>query len=107
MWVVINSLTCGIVTGVMLLLLILIGEAVNLRAVFVNASPTLYQILSFGYGFETSPLLFVMGGLCGLFAGILYLLSWAIEDAIVSWCVAGAGVLQDMILLTLAAGDAR
>ncbi len=107
MWVVINSLTCGIITGGMLLLLILIGESVNLRAVFVNASPTLYQILSFGYGFETSPLLFVSGALCGLFAGILYLLPWAIRKMLIVSlvCVVGAGVLQDMIRPTLAAWE--
>jgi branched-chain amino acid transport system permease protein len=91
----------------MLLLLILIGEAVNLRAVFVNASPTLYQILSFGDGFETSPLLFVLGALCGLFAGILYLLPWAIRKMLIVSlvCVVGAGVLQDMIRPTLAAWE--
>ena len=107
MWVVINSLTCGVITGGMLLLLILTGEAVNLRAVFVNASPALYQILSFGYGFETSPLLFVFGALCGLFAGILYLLPWAIRKMLIVSlvCVVGAGVLQDMIFPTLAAWE--
>jgi branched-chain amino acid transport system permease protein len=107
LWVVINSLTCGIITGGMLLLLILTGEAVNLRAVLVNASPALFQILSFGYGFETSPLLFVSGALCGLFAGILYLLPWAIRKMLIVSlvCVVGAGVLQDMIRPTLAAWE--
>ena len=107
MWVVINSLTSGLITAGMLMLLLVIGDMINLRAVFVNASPPLYQILSFGYGFETSPLLFVSGALCGLFAGILYLLPWAIRKMLIVSlvCVVGAGVLQDMILPTLAAWE--
>ncbi len=70
LWVLINSLTCGFVTAGMLLLLLVIGDLINLRAVFINASPVLYELLSFGQGFETAPLLFVMAPLCGLFAGI-------------------------------------
>lgn len=107
LWVVINSLTCGLITAGMLMLLLVIGDGINLRAVFVNASPTLYQILSFGHGFETSPLLFVAGGCCGLFAGILYILPWAIRKMLIVSlvCVVGAGVLQDMIRPTLAAWE--
>src|SRR4030042_1854394 len=63
LWVVINTLTCGFVTAGMLLVLLVIGDLINLRAVFINASPVLYQIISFGHGFETAPLLFVMAPL--------------------------------------------
>jgi len=106
-WVVINSLTCGFVTAGMLMLLLVIGDVINLRAVFVNASPALYQILSFGHGFETAPLLFVAAPLCGLFAGILYLLPWAVRKMLIVslFCVVGAGVLQDMIRPTLSAWE--
>jgi len=107
LWVVINSLTCGFVTAGMLLLLLVIGDVINLRAVFVNASPALYELLSFGDGFETAPLLFVAAPLCGLFAGILYLLPAAFRRMfIVSLtCIVGAGVLQDMLRPTLAAWE--
>ena len=105
-WVVINTLTCGMVTGGMLLLLILLGQAVNLRAVFINASPALYDLLSFG-GLETIGLLFVAGALCSLLAGILYLLPSFIRKmltvALVS--ILGAGVLQDMLGPRLAAWE--
>jgi branched-chain amino acid transport system permease protein len=106
-WVVINSLTSGFVTAGMLLLLLVIGDVINLRAVFVNASPVLYELLSFGHGFETAPLLFVAAPLCGLFAGILYLLPVAFRRMfIVSLtCVVGAGVLQDMLRPTLSAWE--
>jgi len=107
LWVVINSLTCGFITAGMLLLLLLVGDVINLRAVFVNASPVLYDLLSFGHGFETAPLLFVAYPLCSLFAGILYLLPGAFRKMfIVSLtCVVGAGVLQDLIRPTLAAWE--
>jgi branched-chain amino acid transport system permease protein len=107
LWVVINSLTSGFVTAGMLLLLLVIGDWINLRAVFINASPVLYELLSFGHGFETAPLLFVAAPLCGLFAGILYLLPAAFRKMfIVSLtCVVGAGVLQDMLRPTLSAWE--
>ena len=107
LWVVINSLTCGIITAGMLMLLLVIGDMINLRAVFVNASPVLYQLLSFGYGFESATLLFVAAPLCSLFAGILYLLPWAIRKMLIVSLVGvvGAGVLQDMIRPTLAAWE--
>jgi len=107
LWVVINTLTCGFVTAAMLMLLLVIGHVINLRAVFVNASPVLYELLSFGYGFESAPLLFVAAPLCALFAGILYLLPGAFRKmSLVSLtCIIGAGVLQDMLRPTLAAWE--
>jgi branched-chain amino acid transport system permease protein len=107
LWVVINSLTCGFVTAGMLLLLLVIGAMINLRAVFINASPVLYELLSFGHGFETAPLLFVMAPLCGLFAGILYLLPAAFRRMFMVslTCIIGAGVLQDLLRPTLAAWE--
>jgi len=107
LWVVINSLTSGFVTAGMLLLLLVIGDVINLRAVLVNASPVLYELLSFGHGFETAPLLFVAAPLCGLFAGILYLLPASFRRMfIVSLtCMVGAGVLQDMLRPTLSAWE--
>ena len=105
LWVVINSLTCGFVTAGMIMLLLVIGDLINLRAVFINASPVLYQLLSFGHGFESAPLLFVAYPLCSLFAGILYLLPAALRRMFTAslTCVIGAGILQDLLRPTLAA----
>jgi branched-chain amino acid transport system permease protein len=107
LWVLINSVTCGFITGGLLLLLIWVGQNVNLRAVFINASPTLYQLLSFGEGLETAPVLFVAGSLCGLFGGALYLLPGYLRKALTVSLVSvvGAGVLQDLIRPTLAAWE--
>ena len=107
LWALINSVTSGFITGGLLLLLIWVGQNVNLRAVFVNASPTLYQLLSFGEGLETAPVLFVAGSLCGLFGGALYLLPGYLRKALTVSLVSvvGAGVLQDLIRPTLAAWE--
>ncbi len=107
LWVVINSLTCGFITGGILLLLILLGESVNLRVVFVNASPKLYQLLSFGHGMETAALLFVAGSLCGLFAGALYMMPRSARKMLTVSLVSivGAGILQDLIRPTMAAWE--
>jgi branched-chain amino acid transport system permease protein len=106
-WVVINTLTCGFITAGMMMLLLVIGNLINLRTVFINASPVLYERLSFGHGFETAPLLFVAYPLCSLFAGILYLLPAALRKMLMVSliCVIGAGVLQDLLRPTLAAWE--
>jgi branched-chain amino acid transport system permease protein len=105
LWALINSVTCGFITGGILLLLILVGGVVNLRSVFINASPALYELISFGGGLETAPLLFVAGSLCGLFAGLLYLAPVSVRRTLTVSLVSiiGAGVLQDMLRPTLAA----
>lgn len=65
-----SSLTAGavagLVTGILLALLALIGPAINLRAVFLNASPALFELLTFGLG-TTGAILLALGcGLAGL-----------------------------------------
>src|SRR3990172_8873534 len=40
----------GLITGLMLALLVLAGSQVNLRAVMLNASPLLYNLLTFNQG---------------------------------------------------------
>jgi branched-chain amino acid transport system permease protein len=40
----------GLITGVALTLLVVIGNVVNLRAMFLNASPELYSMLTMGLG---------------------------------------------------------
>jgi branched-chain amino acid transport system permease protein len=78
-----------------------------LRAVFINASPVLYQLISFGEGMETAPVLFVAGSLCGLFGGVLFLLPGAFRKMLTVslGSIIAAGVLQDLIRPTLAAWE--
>lgn len=62
------GLVAGLVTGLMLALFVLIGLNINLRAVFLNASPPLYNLLTFGKGQSNIwplPLIGAVGGLAG------------------------------------------
>jgi branched-chain amino acid transport system permease protein len=62
------GLVAGLVTGLILALFVFIGYKVNLRAVFLNASPPLYNLLTFGKGqgnIWPLPLIGAGGGLIG------------------------------------------
>ena len=85
----------------MLALLVLLGQAINMRQVFINASPALFQILIFqqeelwaGIG-----LLLLAGALIGLSAGLLCLLPHRLRRVIMTGLcsVAVVGLLQDLI----------
>src|SRR5687768_10293819 len=45
-YILISGIIAGLLTGGLLSALVLLGRAINLRAVFVNASPALYEILT-------------------------------------------------------------
>ena len=100
LWVLINSLMSGLIVGGALVLLVIVGGMINLRKVFINASPLLYQLLTFDQGIKASiPLLLGGGALTGLLAGLLHLtpsfLRWVLIVSLGS--VVGAGVLQDLL----------
>ncbi|MEX0765472.1 MAG: hypothetical protein WD140_01565, partial [bacterium] len=59
----------GAITGAMLGGLVLLGQAVNLRNVFPNASPTLYGILTAEQGPSTGAILLIMAGALSGLAG--------------------------------------
>ena len=62
------GLVAGLVTGLVLALFVYIGYSINLRAVFLNASPPLYNLLTFGKGqgnIWPLPLIGAAGGLIG------------------------------------------
>jgi branched-chain amino acid transport system permease protein len=99
-----NSVLCGLVVGALLAFLVLLGHIVNLRKVFVNAMPSLYQLLTFNQGIGTGIVILLGAGvLSGVFAGVLYLLpGLARRILIVSLSsIVGVGVLQDMLRPTI------
>ncbi len=57
-----NSLLSGLIIGSILSLLVIVGDWVNLRKVFINASPLLYQLLTFNQGIKVGSLLLLAGG---------------------------------------------
>lgn len=95
------SALAGLVGGGVLALLILIGNVINLQAMFVNASPKLYNLLTFGQGLSLGlPILLAVSALVGALAGVLYLLPQNLRRAIsqaVLWVVL-IGLLRDLII---------
>ncbi|MBI3362966.1 MAG: hypothetical protein HY023_17835 [Chloroflexi bacterium] len=75
----------GLLTSAMLVVLLLIGKAVNLRPVLINASPVLYKILTFGQDTGTGVLiLLALGLVIGAVAGIIHWLPPRIRDAVIA-----------------------
>jgi branched-chain amino acid transport system permease protein len=64
----------GLMTSVVLAALVLIGQVVDLRAVFLTASPALYEILTFGRGLEGLWILLGVGAVCGAVGAGIFLL---------------------------------
>jgi branched-chain amino acid transport system permease protein len=105
MRVLVNSLLCGLVMGGHLALLVIVGNLVNLRKVFVNAMPSLYQLLTFNQELGTGiVLLLVAGALSGLFAGLLFLAPRLARRILITALssIMAAGVLQDLLRPTFA-----
>ncbi len=94
----------AILTGVMIAagisLLVVVGKSINLRMMFINASPSLYQILTFYFGPKLGiPLLLLAGALSGVSSSLLYLAPALVRRIIITAlsCVVIAGMLQDML----------
>lgn len=68
------GLVAGLVTGLILALFVIIGYTVNLRAVFLNASAPLYNVLTFGKGQGFVWVLPVIGALGGAIGAALLLI---------------------------------
>ena len=54
---IVGGALAGALVGVAVELLVVIGRSVNLRIMLINASPPLYEILSFGRGLGGVPLM--------------------------------------------------
>ncbi len=60
-----RGLLAGAATGAGLAALLVLGSVVNLRGMFINASPTLFEIISFGRGTAGVPLVVAAGAVVG------------------------------------------
>jgi len=69
-----SGLIAGLFTGLLLMFLVMFGTSVNLRAVFLNASPTLFKLLTFGKESGGETLLVLYGAVIGLIGGGFHLL---------------------------------
>lgn len=98
---ILSSLLSGLAGSALLAVLVLIGNVVNLRAMFINASPQLYGILTFGQGpVVGSLILLAIGLILGGIAMGVYLLPERLRSALtqaVLWVIL-VGLLRDLIV---------
>jgi len=102
----VRGILCGLIMACSLWTLVLLGEQINLRAMFINASPQLFEILTFHRGTGKGGLILAAaGGLFGLFCGLLSFSSPGLRRMVFTalGVVVSAGVLQDLIRPTLSA----
>jgi len=66
--------TAGLISGIFLALLVIIGNQINLRAVFITASPPMYDLLTFGQGVAGAWIFPVVNGVIGLLGAVFHLL---------------------------------
>lgn len=64
----------GAIQGVFLALLLLVGPVINLREVFLNASPLLFDLLTFGLGTAGFWVPILVGAILGALGGLLFVL---------------------------------
>ncbi len=105
LWVRVNSFMTGLMVGGLLALLVIAGSLINLRKVFINASPLLYELLTFKQGTQTGVFLLLgAGALSGLLASLLYLSSILVRRMLIPSLggIVMAGVLQDLLRPTFA-----
>ena len=95
------SVSAGVIMTAMLALLVLLGHTVNMRQVFINVSPSLFQILTFqqeslwvGIGW-----MLLFGGVTGLLAGLLVMTPDLLRRVVIAalTTVVLVGTLQDTI----------
>ncbi|MEW6567825.1 MAG: leucine/isoleucine/valine transporter permease subunit [Chloroflexota bacterium] len=93
--------TAGTIAGVLIALLVLLGQVVNLRAMFLNASPELYQELTYGQELPLGALVPMLGGLVtGLLGGAAALLPSRARSAVTQallWVVL-LGLIRDLMM---------
>ncbi|MEJ5359279.1 MAG: hypothetical protein WHT06_11465 [Desulfobacterales bacterium] len=95
------GVVCGVVAAALLVLLVLLSRAVNLRQVLINASPAVFQLLLFQQEEPLSGLALLLGAglLTGAAAAGLRLLRPVPRRAVTAGLVlvAGLGMLQDTV----------
>lgn len=77
-------LLAGILSGLMaggtLAVFMLVGNLINIRAMFIHASPTLYEMLTFGRGMAGTWLLPLVGAFLGTLGAVIRLLPPRIQQ---------------------------
>ena len=87
-----RGLLAGAATGAGLAALLVLGSVVNLRGMFINASPALFEIISFGRGAAGVPLVVAAGAVVGVLGAAATLLPGTVRGPL------GAGVTATIVI---------
>jgi hypothetical protein len=102
---VLMGLISGLLGGAVLAALVLLGQAINLRDMFINASPQLFEILTFGQSLIPGIFSLLLSGLImGSIAAGIFLLPARLRSAVIQaviWVVL-IGLLRDLIITVVA-----
>jgi branched-chain amino acid transport system permease protein len=83
-WLVAAGALAGLLTAAFLVALVLVGNVVNLRAVFINASPAIFRLLTLNLGLGLgSVALLIVGLLLGAVSAGIFLLPSRIRKPLV------------------------
>ncbi|NOZ49383.1 MAG: hypothetical protein GXP37_04955 [Chloroflexi bacterium] len=98
------SLLLGLVAGAVVAGFVILGTSVNLRTVFINAAPKLFDVLTFGRESAAAAALWAIagGGLLAVLGGVFTLLSSWLRRALVMaiTSVVLIGILQELLNIT-------
>jgi branched-chain amino acid transport system permease protein len=104
---IISGLLTGVVISVLVAALVLLGRAVNLRQVFVNAAPALYKILTFDMKDVNIALIYLLAGgaIIGALTSLVHVIPALWRRAIISglMVVLLFALLQDLLRVALTA----
>ncbi len=94
---VVAGFVAGFMTGLLLVLLVLVGGQIDMRAMFINASPELYAFLSFG----NLALVPLIGAGTGVLAALFHFLPARLRNALFTGFAITMviGTLSDQLLL--------
>jgi branched-chain amino acid transport system permease protein len=96
LWLVASGALASLITAAMLALLVLIGDWIDLRAVLINASPGLYDILTFGLGIPAGlVVLLVVGAVVGALTGLVLSLEARFQQPLIT----GLGLIPVVAIL--------
>lgn len=103
--IILSGTVTGLVAGLTTSILPILGNLINLRKMFINASPTLYGILLFNK--PTIPGVFILAlaaGLAGTAGASLFLLNARLRKTIIQaffWVIL-AGLIRDLTIVVIA-----
>ena len=99
--VLLMGLVTGLAGGAVMAVFLVIGNLINLQAMFINASPALYRVLTFGQGFALGvALVVIVSTIVGGLASAIFLLPQRVRTAVIQgllW-VTLVGLLRDLII---------